>query len=794
MAIHQALAIPSLNTASSTVLTRASSSIPPAPSNLPLLTPEQCQQLLAILNNTSPPPSMAHHIGSIKSHLSGNPSTTDPLWILDSGATDHMVCTPAALTHFTPVHGRTVQLPNGSYATVTHVGSIVFSLDLILKNVLCVPTFYFNLISVRQLWLSISLPWGTRLKIAIGAAKGLAFLHGAEKPVIYRDFKTSNVLLDSDFNAKLSDFGLAKMGPEGSNTHVTTRVMGTYGYAAPEYVSTGHLTTTSDIYSFGVVLLELLTGRRAMDKTRPKTEQNLIDWAKPYLTSSRRLRYIMDPRLAGQYSVKGAKEMALLSLQCVSLNPKDRPRMPAIIETLEGLQQLRDMAVTCVEAKIGGFSIELIHRDSQLSPFHNHSATPGDLARNDALRSLARLNQFRPSSKNKIESMVIPNEADYLMKLSIGSPPVEILAIADTGSDLVWLQCKPCLPCYQQDHPLFDPMKSSTYKELSCYSESCQNLSLPIRKCGNTQNECQYYYPYGDGSYTEGVLTTDTITLGSTDGKVTAFPNSVFGCGYNNSGIFSSHESGIVGLGGGSLSLVSQLGAEIEQKFSYCLLPRTINNYASILKFGTNAVISGEGVISTPFQYKYPDHTSYYLTLEGASVGGKKIGNFHKPFTGGNIIIDSGTTLTFLETSFYNDLKAAVIQVIGLEPVPAPQGYDLCYLKTYFSAVPEMTIVLHFNGADLSLKTLNTFRDWEDISCFTMVPTEDKNLFGNWAQMNFLVEYDLASKKVSFAAADCTKYSPSFSTPISLAHTQTLSRFSFIFFALYVSLYNILLY
>lgn len=195
--------------------------------------------------------------------------------------------------------------------------------------------------------LSVSLPWGTRLKIAIGAAKGLAFLHGAEKPVIYRDFKTSNILLDSDFTAKLSDFGLAKMGPEGSDTHVTTRVMGTYGYAAPEYVNTGHLTTKSDVYSFGVVLLELLTGRRSMDKSRPKNEQNLIDWARPYLTSSRRLRYIMDPRLSGQYSVKGSKEMALLSLKCVSLNPKDRPRMPAIIEVLEGLQQFRDMAVTC---------------------------------------------------------------------------------------------------------------------------------------------------------------------------------------------------------------------------------------------------------------------------------------------------------------------------------------------------------------------------------------------------------------------------------------------------------------
>lgn len=88
---------------------------------------------------------------------------------------------------------------------------------------------------------SVSLSWSTRMKIALGAAKGLAFLHGAAKPVIYRDFKASNILLDSDYNAKLSDFGLAKDGPDGDDTHVSTRVMGTEGYAAPEYVMTGKI-------------------------------------------------------------------------------------------------------------------------------------------------------------------------------------------------------------------------------------------------------------------------------------------------------------------------------------------------------------------------------------------------------------------------------------------------------------------------------------------------------------------------------------------------------------------------
>lgn len=123
------------------------------------------------------------------------------------------------------------------------------------------------------------LDWNTRMKIAAGAAKGLEYLHDkANPPVIYRDFKSSNILLDEGFHPKLSDFGLAKLGPVGDKSHVSTRVMGTYGYCAPEYAMTGQLTVKSDVYSFGVVLLELITGRKAIDNTRAHGEQNLVSW------------------------------------------------------------------------------------------------------------------------------------------------------------------------------------------------------------------------------------------------------------------------------------------------------------------------------------------------------------------------------------------------------------------------------------------------------------------------------------------------------------------------------------
>ncbi|XP_057971229.1 probable serine/threonine-protein kinase PBL11 isoform X2 [Malania oleifera] len=182
------------------------------------------------------------------------------------------------------------------------------------------------------------LSWSIRMKIALGAAKGLAFLHNAEPRVIYRDFKTSNILLDSEYNAKLSDFGLARDGPVGDMSHVSTRVMGTHGYAAPEYVSTGHLTAKSDVYSFGVVLLEMLSGRRVLDKNRPFGEHNLVEWAKPCLGNKQKIFRVLDGRLEGQYSLGRALKAASLTLHCLSPEHKLRPSMNEVVTALEQLQ------------------------------------------------------------------------------------------------------------------------------------------------------------------------------------------------------------------------------------------------------------------------------------------------------------------------------------------------------------------------------------------------------------------------------------------------------------------------
>ncbi|XP_038690824.1 probable aspartic protease At2g35615 [Tripterygium wilfordii] len=404
------------------------------------------------------------------------------------------------------------------------------------------------------------------------------------------------------------------------------------------------------------------------------------------------------------------------------------------------------------QAKSYGFSIDLIHLDSTLSPFYNISFTPSEVLRKAAIRSQNRINQFRDLYMNfneeKIESVIIPNGGDFLMKIYVGSPPVEVLAVADTGSDLIWIQCAPCDQCYQQDAPLFDPSKSSTYKELSCTTELCQ--ALPRQRCGNTQ-ECEYFYSYGDGSYTLGNLSSETLSLDSSNGQQVSFPSSAFGCGHRNNGTFNRRTAGLVGLGGGPLSLISQLGDQIEHKFSYCLLPRSANTNSK-LRFGEDATISRAGVVSTPLISKYPP-TLYFLTLESISIGGKIA---QAPPSQGNIVIDSGTTLTYLQSDLYNQLEANVIEAIGMSPVPDPSGtFDLCFqaesVKTDF---PEM--VFHFTGADLHLPPDNTFFKFDDLFCMLIVPSDQISIFGNFAQTNFQVEYDLQQKKVSFAPTDCT--------------------------------------
>ncbi|KAK8514352.1 hypothetical protein V6N12_009059 [Hibiscus sabdariffa] len=188
--------------------------------------------------------------------------------------------------------------------------------------------------------------WPTRMKIALGAGKGLAYLHEDCKPkIIHRDIKAANILLDESFEARVADFGLAKYSLD-TDTHVSTRVMGTFGYMAPEYASSGKLTEKSDVFSFGVVLLEMITGRRPVDKTQPFFDDSIVDWARPLLSQALEhgnFDSFVDSRLQKDYGSNEMTRMAACAAACVRHSARSRPRMSQVVQALEGNISVEDL-------------------------------------------------------------------------------------------------------------------------------------------------------------------------------------------------------------------------------------------------------------------------------------------------------------------------------------------------------------------------------------------------------------------------------------------------------------------
>ncbi|CAA7055774.1 unnamed protein product [Microthlaspi erraticum] len=276
--------------------------------------------------------------------------------------------------------------------------------------------------------------------------------------------------------------------------------------------------------------------------------------------------------------------------------------------------------------------------------------------------------------------------------------------------------------------PIFDPTKSSSYKAKICHD-----------------GPCPYKSTYADQTYSIGTLATETVTIQSTSGQPFVMPETLIGCGHNNTGL-DSKSSGIVGLGLGASSLISQMGERSLGLFSYCFTGQG----TSKINFGGNAVVSGDGTVAADmFQNK---HGFYYLNLDAVSVGDNRIETLGTPFhaSDGNMIVDSGATFTYLPDSYCKKVKEAVENVVRADRV-ASMGDMLCYNSDDIEMYPSIT--LHFSGgADLVLEKYNTYMNRGGMYCLAIMcvgPTEDA-IFGNRAQNNFLVGYDPSSMVVSF--------------------------------------------
>ncbi|XP_062192296.1 aspartyl protease family protein At5g10770-like [Phragmites australis] len=342
-----------------------------------------------------------------------------------------------------------------------------------------------------------------------------------------------------------------------------------------------------------------------------------------------------------------------------------------------------------------------------------------------------------------------------------------LTVIVDTGSDLTWVQCKPCSACYAQRDPLFDPAGSATYAAVPCNASACAaslkaatGMPGSCATTGGTSEKCYYALAYGDGSFSRGVLAMDTVGLGRA-----SLDSFVFGCGLSNRGLFGG-TAGLMGLGRTELSLVSQTASRFGGVFSYCLPATTTGNASGSLSLGgdtssyrNTTPIAYTRMIADPAQPPF-----YFLNVTGAAVGRTPVAA--QGLGASNVLIDSGTVITRLAPSVYRAVRAEFTRQFGAAGYPAAPGFsilDTCYDLTGHDEVkvPLLTLRLE-GGAEMTVDAAGMLfvvrKDGSQV-CLAMASLsyEDQTpIIGNYQQKNKRVVYDTVGSKLGFADEDCS--------------------------------------
>lgn len=425
------------------------------------------------------------------------------------------------------------------------------------------------------------------------------------------------------------------------------------------------------------------------------------------------------------------------------------------------------LTISCCDA--AALRLHATHADA------GRGLTNRELLHRMSVRSKARA--MRLLSGRAVSARVDPGpytdgvpDTEYLVHLAIGTPPQPVQLILDTGSDLVWAQCRPCWACFHQTLPYFDPHNSSTFAVLPCNLPMCHNLTWS--SCGKQNwgnNTCVYVYSYADNSITTGLLDADTFTFAAANAAGSAsVPGLAFGCGLFNNGIFKSNETGIAGFGRGALSLPSQLKVD---NFSHCFTTITGSEPSPVLLgLPANLYSNAGGVVvqSTPLIQNPSSLNAYYLSLKGITVGSTRLPIPESAFAlkrdgKGGTIIDSGTGMTMLPQDVYNLVRDAFVAQARL---PVHNTTTSSVSQLCFSAPPQAKpnvpkLVLHLEGATLDLPRENYMFELEEagssITCLAVNAGDDQAIIGNYQQQNMHVLYDLANNMLSFVPAQCNK-------------------------------------
>ncbi|XP_010491754.1 PREDICTED: aspartyl protease AED1-like [Camelina sativa] len=376
-----------------------------------------------------------------------------------------------------------------------------------------------------------------------------------------------------------------------------------------------------------------------------------------------------------------------------------------------------------------------------------------DQARVESIRSKLSKNNadgvsMTKSTKLTVKSGITLGSGNYIVTIVIGTPKHDISLAFDTGSDLTWTQCKPCLgSCYSQKEPLFNPSLSSSYHNVSCSSPVCKNGTTCL------DSNCVYGLRYGDNSFTRGFLAKERFTLTNSD----VLDNVYFGCGEYNKGLFF-RTAGILGLGRGKLSLPSQTATTYNNIFSYCL-PSSASNTGH-LTFGSAGIIS-KSVKFTPV-YSFRSSPHYGINIVGISVGDKKLEITPSTFSTNGAIIDSGTVITRLPTKVYAELRSVFKAKMSSYKATSGRGiFDTCYDLTGLNTMTIPKIAFSLGGGivvklDRIGMVLYPFTRSQVCLAFAGDDDHIPAIFGNVQQKTMEIVYDVAGGRLGFAPNGCS--------------------------------------
>ncbi|KAK1441636.1 hypothetical protein QVD17_07683 [Tagetes erecta] len=359
---------------------------------------------------------------------------------------------------------------------------------------------------------------------------------------------------------------------------------------------------------------------------------------------------------------------------------------------------------------------------------------------------------------SEVVSGMQEGSGEYFVRIGVGSPGQSQYMVVDSGSDIVWVQCLPCKQCYQQSDPVFDPSNSASFEAVSCGSSVCEHAETGVGCGGHGGGRwCGYGVSYGDGSYTKGTLALETLTFGDTFIQKVAI-----GCGHRNQGLFIG-AAGLLGIGGGSLSLVSQLGSVSGGEFSYCLVSRGTGSPGT-LEFGRESLPT-DSAVWVPLLRNSRVPTFYYVGLSGLGVGGVQVSIPEPIFKlsdmgHGGVVMDTGTAVTRLPTVAYNAFRDAFIaQTTSLPRARAVTIFDTCYDLNGFVTVQVPTVSFYFSGGPaLTLPAMNYLIPVDDVGtfCFAFAPTSSGlSIIGNIQQEGIQISFDSTNGIMGFGPNVC---------------------------------------